>query len=912
MKYPRISKKWYNNRRNRILVSGVPFIFLTIMASLWFFKGYTELGKDAKENVYMPPTQEGFVGKTNKLLASLLEQSPNNEVQATSIDELNRKYPALKFALPYEETRLSYVEDIRLVGIEPDSIKDNKLRQFYFNSRLPILLQRQASNLNEKFFKIAFSSQYSNKKQRRTVNVKKIEVIRSMFKIPLNKDPWSGQVLGQESSLFPQDQCAFLIYGDNYIPINKLDSNRANAPLKVNAYIKEEIITQKNGQRLDYYNHFMEGFNQSKKFTRIELYDKQSRPQSYGWIDIKLSNHGKINIKTENEIECLVYKNDETPEESKPSEFASAQGKDFEYQDGMKIILFSAINKKRLAEFSISSQNPTIVLSSLIESNKGKKRYYINDKYTDFFTQQILRGLTKNLSNEIYENDIHLTIDPLLSKEFEEELKDYLKKELKGKISPIRGERWEISMTVMDMHTGNVIACPYVSDFNQSISNELAITRKNSALIRRYIGSAFKPLLALAAVQTNPSLLKLDTHGKTKLTGSDKALFFGTQTDIWAKGAAKHWGGGKFDHFLATSADVYPVALTALALNGYPSHKDLSKVTDIRPNFGEGSFFLKGKANNIFLQNSRHTDMKPTDFELIKTLDVLYKLNSYHDYSRDTLQARSYLWDNLNLHDENKETFGLDEISPDYTNMRYDEFFVDYNGLTLKNTIVPWVLGQGNNEWNCVKMTESWTRMLTKKPVKASFVVSQEPIIHTSDLVSQLHELKTSPENNYNPNASEKAINTAWNSFLHVFRDAQSGYMANGKKVAGGTLINMYNQVSSLNKRHQLTKDNALVLFSKTGTPDEYERIEHPMLSGHKRTLDIGQYAFALLTESSLKAVENREEAHGIMCVVRIVRTYDSKQEGAVSSTQARNFFSNNARRLDKLFYMTKNYIYHE
>ena len=124
----------------------------------------------------------------------------------------------------------------------------------------------------------------------------------------------------------------------------------------------------------------------------------------------------------------MVYKNGETPEDSKPSEFASAQGKDFEYQDGMKIILFSAINKKRLAEFSIASQNPTTVLSSLIESNKGKKRYYINDKYTDFFTQQILRGLSKNLTNEIYENDIHLTIDPLLSKEFEEELKDYLKK----------------------------------------------------------------------------------------------------------------------------------------------------------------------------------------------------------------------------------------------------------------------------------------------------------------------------------------------------------------------------------------------------------------------------------------------------------------------------------------------------
>lgn len=254
----------------------------------------------------------------------------------------------------------------------------------------------------------------------------------------------------------------------------------------------------------------------------------------------------------------------------------------------------------------------------------------------------------------------------------------------------------------------------------------------------------------------------------------------------------------------------------------------------------------------------------------------------------------------------------MDEISPDYTNMRYDEFFVDYNGLTLKNTIVPWVLGQGNNEWNCVKITESWTRMLTKKPIKASFVVSQEPIIHTSDLVSQLYELKIDPLNNYNSKTSEKAINTAWNSLLHVFRNAQSGYMINGKKIAAGTLVNMYNQVNSLNKRHQLTKDNALVLFSKTGTPDEYERIEQPMMGGHKRTLDIGQYAFALMPESSLKAVENREDAHGIMCVVRIVRTYDTKQEGAVSSSQARNFFSNNARRLDKLFYMTKNYIYHE
>lgn len=223
--------------------------------------------------------------------------------------------------------------------------------------------------------------------------------------------------------------------------------------------------------------------------------------------------------------------------------------------------------------------------------------------FTDRFTQQVIRGLSSTMRNTLFRDTVQLSIDPLLSAAFEEELKGYCENVLK-KASDIHAsstDQWELSMTVMDMATGNVLAVPYYRSEDNNVDYDVAIGRKNPALLRRYIGSAFKPLLALAAVEATPSLVGLNTVGKYSLDRSSivlgkdgkaksgKASFYGTTVDAWAlsqKTQGFWFGCQRIGDFLAHSDDVYPVAMAVLSLAGADGSKpayDFSRSNALRP-----------------------------------------------------------------------------------------------------------------------------------------------------------------------------------------------------------------------------------------------------------------------------------------------------------------------------------------
>ena len=167
------------------------------------------------------------------------------------------------------------------------------------------------------------------------------------------------------------------------------------------------------------------------------------------------------------------------------------------------------------------------------------------------------------------------------------------------------------------------------------------------------------------------------------------------------------------------------------------------------------------------------------------------------------------------------------------------------------------------------------------------------------DLVTMIAEDKASRQSVL----GEDQLDEAWDEFLAAFRKAQS------YDGSGATLSPMNTKVNAMNTSLGLSAQDRLVLLSKTGTPDQYAKIEYLDLSGKTKWYDVGQYAFALMPQSSFDAVKERKDASGIVCVVRVTRYYTGKDAGnGLWATDARNFFSTSTGRLEKFYHMTKKY----
>ena len=97
-----------------------------------------------------------------------------------------------------------------------------------------------------------------------------------------------------------------------------------------------------------------------------------------------------------------------------------------------------------------------------------------------------------------------------------------------------------------------------------------------------------------------------------------------------------------------------------------------------------------------------------------------------------------------------------------------------------------------------------------------------------------------------------------------------------------------------------LAGNNELMLFSKTGTPDNYDRQEYLNMGNTLLQYDLGLYCFVLMTKSAYNSVKAGEVSDGIMCVIRITRISRKKDKDSdgnttvkgLESKDARNFFS--------------------
>lgn len=911
MPTPKVDPKWEDDKNIRVratLVAGLPLLFLLVAAifSFGFIKSCTSLGKYGVQDSFDPYSgiNKGFVVKTNDLLQRLIAQGDPN-MDAYNIDDLNRKYPALEFALPYESNGVATIEasDLRLVGIRPDMLENEDDIMFYHNSKLPQLLDKQKEQLSETFFRFKFRSGSHGKNGMRPLHIESIRVVAEMFKVALVKNPWTGVIEANDNSLFNDSCYIYVSYGNSFVPIRSGNSNSSGVALTIdieNGFFKKPV------EYYDWYRKFENSDTTQRAvrvvFRNVYQQDPNENKVSRNLLSIRCVGKGNNrNIIVNSEYDYDMFGGGENAHGNK-RQYAQQGGSTLERHatEGDKIVVYDE-NGNKQAEFTVHVQNPVRVLSRLMFTSSGKKRYSVPSSQTDLFTRQLVRGVDRNLSNTYNVDTVRLSVDPILSYEFEREIKDYLgevKKRLRSKLpSCHKNNEYDISLTIMDMATGDVIASPYYVDrfANEDYPDELKLTTRNVSLVRRYIGSTFKPMLALAAVQSDSTLLSMNIKGHCNLLDGDMGNFFGRKTKVWAK---NHWNNDcDFVNFLAHSDDVYPVALAAWAMTGWKYDGGTLRID------GDNNFFTTHRNGMLCFRNIENSNCPPPDYgsqPFTNWLTFLYSVNENSNVSRDSL-----LFKNLMNRLPETSSFGLDEVSPDVTN-----FYLSHNfgtGGDFSTSLRPWILGQGGNDWNCIKLAEAWSRMVSKRKVDATFV--QGTGMSAVSMVDAAAS-KTDPCSRIGGSINSDYVNNVWNSFLGKFKAAQS------KKVSGNTLLDMYDRVENI-------CPGEFCLFSKTGTPDAYDHYESPLLGGGNRRYDIGMYTFALVKKNQYDNIRSNKPSKGIVCVVRLTRTYSCKhsktktcdmckgKSGASGlwSFDARDLFSADGNRLRKLLDMTKNHF---
>jgi len=907
----------FNSHNKNMLWAIIVFIVLIIIGVF----GISQCSHSSNKT-YEPIAEDGkgFIGKADALFSQLLSENTIDTINARSLNDLNRKYPAFVFDVPDSLNSDLNIQDIRLVGINENFIKESD-RNFYESSDLRNLIKQQRLDKNKKLFHISIT------KDKGCLVISKIRMIKSLHKIKFSNDIWEGKLIGQSHNPINDSTARYLIYGSSVLPIRI-----QNEILRfgITDYPIYMIENEKNNNdwanQFDLYDHYNKHFANNKNCFKL-MFDRENSNMFLGLqllrdkVVFRSDASLKVICITKDSISELIFESN-AKDKFKTVSFSPDC-------ENIRIMIDAKDGDKwsKKAEFQIAQHNPLRDLAYTIYTNKGKTRKQIDPNYTDVFTQQIINTFLQNMSDSIVAAPISLSIDPFLSKAIEKELDKYGKSFIpSGGLA--KNEHFEISMCLINSATGEILAAPYYNYTQKELTQERKIAKRNPNMIRRYIGSCFKPIMTLASLQLHPNLIGLETGGNSGITKEptirtdekgnflkDKKGKYIYDTEIlgcpikntFASSTLSHYTSPRnLETYLASSNDVYPVVLAMYSLTDFENHNPLSTKNlknYINQNVSNGKTsisFLNPKVNNTYNRNKEYYTIHQNS-PFADILDELYDIKSEDIINTDDKNPtpahyllRDFLTDNDNIY--------FPEISPDYTYMSYYNWNDSINE-TFRGEVVPWVLGQGTNEWSPLKLAEAWARMVTKFPVMLSYIHNENPSdIYDGNILYK----KTS---NLLNDSSETRLPT-WNTFLDKFKAAQS----NTQVGSSNTLIAVHNTVQRINTiQHREGKDSLIVL-GKTGTPDDFDRgdWEHFDISG-KIMYDIGLYSFSLMTEGQYQQLKNNTENPsetisnaGITAVIRIVHSYPVNKPRRITnigSNDARNFLS--AERLQKILFYT-------
>ncbi len=904
------------------LLLGLLVIPILVWSGIKLWQKDKSFLKFSKESYYVPLDidSSGFNGIVNNILEKALLDTNRIEYK---IDSLNFFYRRLKFHYTIDSSSyLASIYDIRLDSIYTNGENENI---FYYNSYLKEILEKQRKYPNRTYFKIEFTKGTNPR-------IKSIKIDPSIYKLKLANSEWQGEIRFADPFYQIDTNTVYLVSQKDFLPIFSsslpslcIECADYRFKFKRNNFLHYQSETKFNlsNDLLPLYDELSnnehpikilvgEGIKNNGEDTYIRLANLRTRQQyqiTFSGIDsgFVLFNDGKIlNIRN--------HKIDTISKRQLPVKIKYKAGGEFR-------------------DFYLTNVSPLAIASKPKSAFVSDDRLHLSDNYTDLFCKQLIFSLENSFSQEDKYKSCDLSLNPLLSSYLEVEIKEYISI-LKRSIDSILSYnghrdngRFEMSMCLVDNKTGEIIGAPFYStEFQQSLTNELNET-KNFNLTNHYIGSTFKPLITNAAsikfpilrnyvlnVESSRNTFIDTTHqGKCELLGypvKPIPVGFGSKTRKVNYGTA--WGTTPIDRrtFLNISHDLYPVTLSMLALTEFqdPAFTTLNDNRNENPNLA-----------NLFNLNRDNNSARFT----IQGQTTLIENMAYSSFSH--LMSRLYDVALTNTYDKNQRTFKLafdttflnkyfsskshkpDLLSPELVSLNVDvigsDNFGKIDSLKSFSNFSSWILGQGNNYWNNIKLAEAYSRLFTKRDITLSYWQDD-----SNTRTSKFNQIKNIPLFTCCPNIQRDAntIEQAWRLFLSDFDSAQSMRTNPDLLPPARTALN-----EAKNRLRTMYHINAndLMIVGKTGSPDEDANTtkEYYKLTnlGEKIYIDEGLYAFGLMNKSSY----NSNNTSGITCVVYIKHISSSPVLGkpeinGVNSSHARRFLT--PERLMKIIFFNK------
>ncbi len=878
------------NANHKNMLQAIIVIVVVIVSCVFGYSLFSNSSKDS----YKPIAGDGkgFIGKADALFTELLLiENIDTKKNLTPLDQLNYRYPALIFALPDDvKEGECLVGDIRLVGIKENRIKNTNLKNFYLSSELQNILKQQNQNLYKKYFNLKI------KIYKGVAEIEYIKMIPELYTIKFNNKPWLGTIVGHSYGKIDSTNSLFVVYGSSVLPVKRQDSIFVQRQENYIVKLKNNYL-QHSDLPIDLYDYYKECYEKGR-FIRFSVDgdDNKSFTVQIFTDTIKQRDSLVFDMPTNLDIYCGTKKMVGSPNAS-----LSRVGCTFRFNENvLRVVVSDEGIKNKKAEFYFFRNNPMNTLSYSLDTNKGKMRTQVDTLYTDNFTQKIV-DLFNQKMNETSPDNINLSIDPYLSKTLEGELKKYVDSVLISGVKLHEGEKVEMSISLINSATGEILAAPSYSTLR--INPAYQLDRKNSNTQRRFIGSCFKPLMTLAAVQVYPDLLNLTTNPAMwqplPVANGDRwnVTLLGCPIFSLSNYIKAQWNNGMtMTQYFASSNDVYPIMLAMYAFTNPNDRNELpTSFMTINPHKFPATLLLPRTADTKI-----NSDYPIHNSQFAKMLDILYNINS--NEARQNTQdmhivPEIYVWRMFNKNQFSKEdSISFPDISPEYTNMNYWSWH--NNGESFRTKVISWVLGQGDNSWSPLKLAEAWARMNTKYPVRLSFIRNPNPTYE------QLLTEKIDRDGRDYRHGTRRA-NDVWNDFMKSFHDAQS---SNGNASLLGP---SQSRVTAIGRN--------LVILGKTGTPDEFslpdiENAQRNINSDNKKNVeyDMGLYSFSLMNTIQYNRIRNGSDrvAHnsGISAVVRIVHTYWTEKGSAIgniNSSSARNFISNKNNVFEKILFYT-------
>lgn len=853
-------KKNTNETVNRYLKAVLFFIIL--LAFVTFFIGLSSGSylSHADKEIYKPNKGKGFESKVNTMLAKLLLDT--TDMSNYSINSLNRHYKFLGFTLQREEgSELINKNSIRLIAVTPNTEEDKK---FIHNSYLSNILKAQNKNISKALFRIKFNE--------KTLRIESIIVEPGLYDLVLKSNNNLNNFAINNPYFELDNKVLYVISELNTVPLfasNSEDSGweqkQDNPKFQINS--TNLVSLNEEGRTISEFNPISN--------ARL-LYTKARENKSMGFqientsSEIRIyNNDGALELKLENfESVELVDK------EGNYTDFR--QGKLIKKKRNelpIKLLCRSKSTKVKdhmyYHEFKITDN---------LLSEKGREnvvKWSGNSTNSDFFTNQTITALN-NIDKKITKKTNKVScINPLLSKSLEDALKIKVKQLKKDYPKDII----QISMVLMDINTGELLAAPFYSsefiDKSFNISDE-----KNYNFSKHFIGSAFKPLLSNASSIVYPKIgnfkLVKEAYKFDVIIKKCNLLGYPFNTIPFSKNGSLWTSCNSRVDYLFQSHDLYPIIQTMLALtekgdSAYNFLKNTGLTNDLKKLNNGNSQRYKSTATNTKIRDIDRSTLAKciSDLYGIPTQNIYYNGKSMYKQLYDSSLLglniedipNSILPENVTL---NANLLGnINKNDPDNN--------TDFTSLTA------WILGQGTNEWTNIHLAQAYARLFSKKNITMTLWQNKQ-------LAKSIKTTKT-----YEPSS----VNASWSAFLEDFKTANT----KGKLLPPALATFKKALISS-----STFLDKPLNMVGKTGTPDNYpRRTSYIYHERDKLFLDEGLYTFGILSNY------NTTKTKGITGVVYIKRISGEKPtENGINSSVARDFLSEDV--LNNILFYTKSH----